>query len=175
MECPSARKHLVKNCSERKDVRAMIDSLSADLFGRHVTDRADYYTGTGVNASRGNVGLLLAAISLYELGNSKVQNLHAAIFGDEDVLRLQVAMDDPFLVRSGQTMRNLDRIVDRFALRLRRAAQSFAQRLAFEQFRDDVRRTVMHANIVDGKNVGMVQRAGSLCFLLETPQSILIL
>src|SRR5437870_3808955 len=153
----------------------MIDSLSADLFGRHVTDRADYYTWTGVNASRGNVGLLLAAISLYELGNSKVQNLHAAIFGDEDVLRLQVAMDDPFLVRSRQTMRNLDRIVDRFALRLRRAAQSFAQRLTFEQFRDDVRRTVVHADIVNLQNVRMVQGTRSLCFLLESPQSILIL
>src|SRR6266571_3747373 len=175
MERPSARKHLVKNCAERKDVRAMIDSLSADLFGRHVTDRADYYTWTGVNASRGNVRLLLAAISLYELGNAKVQNLHASIFGDEDVLRLQVAMDDPFLVRSRQTMRNLDRIVDRFAFRLRRAAQSFAQRLAFEQFRDDVRRAVMRADIVDGKNVGMVQGARSLRFLLETPQAILIL
>src|SRR5207253_11022479 len=115
MERPPARKHLVKNCAERKDVRAMIDSLSADLFGRHVTDRADYYTWTGVNASRGNVGLLLAAISLYELGISKVQILHAAIFGDEVVFCLKVALDVPFLVRSRQPLRNLDRIVDRFA------------------------------------------------------------
>ena len=53
---------------------------------------------------------------------------------DEDVLRLQVAMYDSLIMCRGQSVRDLQRVFDRFALRQRSPAHSFAQRLAFEQF-----------------------------------------
>jgi hypothetical protein len=39
---------------------------------------------------------------------AKVENLHALVRRDEEVLRLQVAVDNPFLMGSRQTVRDLD-------------------------------------------------------------------
>lgn len=46
-----------------------------------------------------------------------------------------------------------------------------AQRFAFQQFRDHIRRPGVGAHIMDGKNVRMVERTGGLRLLLETPQA----
>jgi hypothetical protein len=52
---------------------------------------------------------------------------------DEQVVRLQIAVDDPFLVGCREAIRNLERVINRFSLRQRGAIDSLAQRLAFEQ------------------------------------------
>src|SRR5579872_4878285 len=80
-------------------------------------------------------------------------------------------MDDSFFVSRSKAARNLLRIVDGFARRKRAVAQAIAQRLAFEEFRDDIRCSVCLADVVDRKNVGMIQRgccAGFLRKALET-------
>ena len=78
-------------------------------------------------------------LDLRELGEPEVENLHAAISGDEDVLRLQIAMNDPLLVRRRQTTRDLHRILNRLAHRQRAGGEPLSECLPFEQFRDDVR------------------------------------
>ena len=50
------------------------------------------------------------------------------------------------------------------------AAQSVAQRLAFEQLRHDVRRAVVAADVVDREDVRVIQRRGGARFLLEAPK-----
>src|SRR6266404_2256416 len=84
-------------------------------------------------------------------------------------------MDDALLVRGSEPVRYLNRVIDRFALRYRVIVETLLHGFAFEQLRDDVRCTVMSANIVNGENVRMIQRARRLCLLLKSPQSILIL
>ena len=42
-----------------------------------------------------------------ELGHAKVENLHEAVGGDHDVLRLQIAMDDAGIVGLGQAVGDL--------------------------------------------------------------------
>src|SRR5437588_9646834 len=98
MERAAAGKHLVQNRAERKDVGTMIDSLPAYLFGRHVTHRAHHDTRASIDASRRYICLGFGAFNLRQLGNSKVENLYAPVFGDEDVVGLQVTVNDPFLV-----------------------------------------------------------------------------
>ena len=80
-------------------------------------------------------------------------------------------MDDALLVRRGQAAGNLLRVVDGFARGERAIAQAVAKGLAFEQFGDDVGRAVVFADIVDGKNVGMVERGGGAGFLGEALQA----
>ena len=50
--------------------------------------------------------------------------------------------------------------------------EAFAQRLALEQFGDDVGRAILLADGVDGKNVGVVERGGGFGLKLEAAQSI---
>ena len=113
---------------------------------------------------------LESGAGLRQLGEAEVEDLHPAVAGDEDVLGLQVAVDDALVVRGGEAAGDLDGVVDGLARRQRRGADARAQRLAFEQLRDDVGRAVVAADVVDGEDVRMIERAGRACFLLEPAQ-----
>ena len=60
---------------------------------------------------------------LDQFGQAEVENLHPAIFGDEDVLRLEVAMNDSFFVRCRESVGDLHAVVNGFANRQRAARQ----------------------------------------------------
>ena len=62
-------------------------------------------------------------------------------------------MDDALVVRRGEALRDLPRVVDRLAHRQRARLQPAAQRLPLEQLRDDVGRAVVDADVVDGQDV----------------------
>src|SRR5437899_5775549 len=126
------RKHLIKNCAERKDVRTMIHRVTFDLFRRHVSDCAHYYTRISIDTASWYISLRLAAVGLRQLGYSEVENLNAAIFGDEDVVGLQIAMNNSLFVSGGQAVRNLTSVVGHAALGQRGAAHSLTQCLAFQ-------------------------------------------
>src|SRR5438105_1606959 len=103
----------------------------------------------------------------YRPCQTEIEQLYSAIAGDEDVLRFQVAMHDTFVVRGGEPTGDLERIINSFAERQRARAQPFAQRFAFQQFADDVRRAVLRADVVHGEDVGMVEGGGGTRFLLK--------
>ena len=96
------------------------------------------------------------------------------IFGDEDIVGLQIPMNYALVVRRGQPVRQLNPLINRFARAERTLIEQLTQRLAFEQFGHDVGRAVMRAHIVSRKNIRMIQRAGSLCLLFESMQTIAI-
>jgi len=73
-------------------------------------------------------------------------------------------------VRLAQAMRDLHGEVDYLGHRRRRAREAIAQRLALEELRHDVGRAVVRADVVDGQNVRMIERAGGQSFLLEATQ-----
>ena len=50
-----------------------------------------------------------------ESGQAKVANFHPPVFGDEQVLRLEDAMDDALVVRWRQPVGDLHGVVNRFA------------------------------------------------------------
>ena len=149
----------------------MIDGQAADLLGRHVADGAEHASDLGVRR-RG-----LAARSpprhgviAGQLRQSEVEDLDAVVRRDEQVLGLEIAMDDPLLVRRREPARDGDGIVDRLAHRQRPGRQPLPERLPFEQLRDDERRASFGADVVDREDVRMVQRRGGACFLLEAVQ-----
>src|ERR1700693_4280835 len=44
--------------------------------------------------------------------------------------------------------------------------------MSFEKFGDKVRRAVVFANVVDGEDVGMIQRGDGARFLFEAPEAV---
>jgi hypothetical protein len=100
--------------------------------------------------------------------------LHPLVLGDEDVVGLEIAMHDPFLVRGADTARDLRRVFDGLARR-KRPLQALAKRDALEQLRNDEGQSVVRANIEDRQKVRMIDRAGGAGFLLEAPQPVGVL
>ena len=52
-------------------------------------------------------------LDLRQLRQPEVEDLDAAVLRDEEVLGLQVPVDDALVVRGGETLRDLDGVVDR--------------------------------------------------------------
>ena len=107
-----------------------------------------------------------------QLGQAEVEDLDAAILRHEDVLGLQVPMHDPFLVRGGQPVSDLEGIVDGLVRGERSLVEAAAERFALEQLLDDVGSAFVGSDVVDRGDVGMVQDAGSFGLLLEAAQAV---
>ncbi len=121
------------------------------------------------------VGLALLHRLGLELRQTEVEDLDAAVPGEEQVLGLQVPMDDPLLVGRGEALGDLHRVVDRLADRDRARAEAAPERLALEQLRDDVRRAFVAADVVDRGDVRMVETARGRGLLLEAVETIRVL
>jgi hypothetical protein len=87
-ECDLVREHLVQDCAERENVRALIDVGAAHcLLRRHVERRAD---------SRADRGQLGAHVDL-QLDRAEVEHTHVVSLGcatEKDVVRLEIAVND---------------------------------------------------------------------------------
>src|ERR1700674_418981 len=84
-------------------------------------------------------------------------------------------MHNTFFVRGDQALRNLRGVINRLTTWDRTIEQALAQGLPFEQLGDDVRRAVVHADVINGNNIGMTQGGGGTRLLLETAQPVLIM
>ncbi len=98
-----------RTTAERPDIGAPIDSLSPRLLGGHVGGRPEYDAlARGAETQRRRVRLILGGGFVAErLGEPEVQNLDAAFLCQLDVARLQVAVNDPVLVRVLQRLGDL--------------------------------------------------------------------
>ena len=65
-------------------------------------------------------------------------------------------------MRGPKSVRDLDRNVQHFAQLHRRFSQAFAQRLAFDEFADDVGRFLADTDFMDHQNVRMIQSGRGL-------------
>ncbi len=127
-----AGQHLVEHDAERPDVGALVDRLPLGLLGTHVRRGAEDHPrlrhrggrdGRRVHrlgARRGSGG--------ERFGETEIQHLHRAVRAHLDVGGLQIAMDDPLLVRGFERFGNLpgDRqhLVERHSGLPRRSAWS---------------------------------------------------
>ena len=105
------REHLVEDRAEGEDVGAVVRALSANLLRRHVAERSQDDAWLGAGRNRGEVGLTPHTRGLGELRQAEVEDLHPAVGGDEEILGLQIAVNDPLLVRGGEAVRDADGVV----------------------------------------------------------------
>jgi hypothetical protein len=53
------------------------------------------------------------SLDVRQLSKAEVKDLDASVAGQEEVLGLQISVDDSFLVRGGEAMRDLECVIDR--------------------------------------------------------------
>ena len=148
---------LVHHDAARVDVDAAVEvALAARLLGRHVIGRAHHHAGAR------EVELLIAALELrHHLRHAEVEDLHdrrgADAAGQEDVLRLDVAMDDALVVRGDEAGQDLDHDVgDLVEGEAALARDAVGERGADELLHDEVRASVLErAEVVDLADVRM--------------------
>ena len=105
-------------------------------------------------------------------GQSEVEDLQRSSLAQKNVVRLQVAVDDPLVVSSRESVRELQRILHGLAHRQGAQSEPRAQRLALEQLRDHVERAVGLAEIVNRQDVRMGQRRDRLGLALEAREGL---
>ena len=94
---------LVEDAAERVDVRLLVDRLAARLLGR------DVVAGSHDRAGDRH------PVDVERMGDAEVGYLRAAVGVDQDVLGLDVAVDEPVLVRKREPAGDLERELDRLA------------------------------------------------------------
>ncbi len=103
-EGPLAGQELVEEHAQGVDVRACVHGIARDLLRRDVVRCAADEPRLGDRAAR-------PAPALQELGDPEVQHGHpvwVAVLGlDEDVVRLEIAVDDPHRVRLRERVAHL--------------------------------------------------------------------
>jgi hypothetical protein len=107
-----------------------------------------------------------------QLGESEIQDFGQAPPGNEDVGRLDVAVDHALAVRRGQRAGDLDAERQRIFQRQRLAGDAMLQSLPFQQLHGDELLAAVLINLGDGADVRVVQRRGGPRLALEALQRL---
>ena len=130
MEGADSGEHFVEHGAERKNIGAWIDRLSANLLRRHIARRPHHHPCRGVRTRQSNFVRIRPHL-LRQLRQPEVENLDPAILGNENILRFQVAMNDPLFVGRSQSLSDLHPVLDGLALWQSAAIERRPQALAF--------------------------------------------
>src|SRR6185295_11095244 len=95
---------------------------------------------------------------LLELGQSEVRELGISVLRDENVLRLDVAVEDACSMGGGQSVGNPDEQLEDLPPVSLAAESPIVECAAIDQFRREVLAPLKFACIVNGQNMRMVQR-----------------
>ena len=93
----------------------------------------------------------------HDLGQSEIENLGMATFGEENVRRLDVAMNNAFAVRSVQSLGNVERDRDNTVHLQRLRPDEVLKRGALEKLHRDERPAIVFADLVNGADVRVIQ------------------
>ena len=98
-----AGEQLVEHAAERVDVGLLVDRLAAGLLRRDVVARPH-------DRARDR-----HPVDVDRMGDAEVGHLRSAVGVEQHVLRLDVAVDEPLIVREREPARDLQRKLDRLA------------------------------------------------------------
>ena len=149
--------------AERIDVAPAVQRLCPCLLRTHVMRRADRHAGSG------QLG------SARRLGDPEVRDDRTVHLVQHDVVRLDVPMDDPVLVRVVKRVRGLRQELPDLGRRQRTPLfDDVRERLAAEQLHHEVDDAVRPPDAIDGDDVGMLELCGGAGFALEALDEILV-
>ncbi len=156
-----AGQQLVEDHARGKEVRPAVDGLAHELLGRHVARGAEHHAGLG-------------EVRGLEPRNAEIGDLRGAVGEDDDVGRLDVAVDHAVLVRVLERLEQLAHdahdVVHREALVRLEVALQLAP--LHELHRDVVRAGVL-AEIVDPDDVRVGEPARRLGLAAEARELLL--
>ena len=167
-----AGEHLVEDRAQREEVGAGVGGETPHLLRRHVPIRADHHAGPRLGERPRRRQLVAGALGADELGDPEVEDLGPPVAGQEQVLRLEVAVDDAALVRRRQAARHRGGDLRRPPRRQRPAGEPRPQGLALQQLGHQIRRAVVAADVVHGEDGGVVERRDGARLGLEAAQAV---
>ena len=142
--------HLVEHDADRVEIGGLVDRRAARLLRREVLRGAD---------DRADLGHLAGAGPR----DPEVRHLDPPLASDEDVVRLDVAVDDPVPVRGAECGEDLAGVVDRDLDRgLPAGDDQLLQRAPVEELHRDVVGALGLAAVVDRDDVRMREPGGVL-------------
>src|SRR5262249_34072973 len=93
-----------------------------------------------------------------QFGQSEIKDFDQTIGTRHNVFRLDVAVHYPRRMRRSKRSCDLPRHIERRSQTQWPTPHLIAQRLAFDKLADDVMRAIRFADLVNGQDVGMVER-----------------
>ena len=142
--------------AERIDVARGGGAFSRSLLRRHVRGRSDQRAGLRQRVHAGHPG------------NAEVRDLGATLLVEEDVRRLQVAVDEPVLVRVREPGSDLGRDRPGLGVRERPAvAEALLERAARQVLEDHERPPALASVVVEAADVRVRQRSDGPRLALE--------
>src|SRR4051794_17335995 len=99
-----------------------------------------------------------------QLGQAEIQNLRLPAFGDENVSRLNIAMNNALAVSGIESVGHLSRQFKQLLKGNRAACQTLFQGLSSHEFHGDEAVAVLLGNIVNSANIGVIEGGGGPCF-----------
>ena len=155
-----AGEHFVKDHAEGIDIGAVIDlERMLDLLGRHVVWRAHDVSFHG-EAKR-------IATQAEDLGEAEVGDFHAPFAVDEDILRLDVAVHDAFVVGVLQRVAELRNDLQRPSGRKLPGLLELPQIYAIDVFHDEVVHSAGFAELVHRNDGGVTEAREGAGFAIE--------
>ena len=154
-----AGEHLVEQHAHAEKVGAAVDGLALHLLRRHVIRRAQHLAGGGHRAAG--------------FGDTEVHYLHRAAGPEHDVGGLDIAVDYAVGVGVVEAGTDLAHDVDNFLHRQRAMlAEQPMQGLALDVLHGDVEDAILLAGVVDGDDVGMIERTRRARLVAEAAQQV---
>jgi hypothetical protein len=103
---------------------------------------------------------------------SEIENLGVSALGDEDIGRLDVAVDDSFGMGGIEGVGDFDgECENQFGFQ-RTIADPVLECKAVQKLHGDEGLAILFADVVDGANVGVIQRGRSLSFALKAGERL---
>ncbi len=109
-----------------------------------------------------------------KLGEPEIENLKASVGGQAKICRLQVAMDDALRMRGPQALRKLQSQANHLVRGDRTGGQLLIECVPRDVFRDQKVGFIRGIEIVDRRDVGMVQLGERQRFLAESFPGIFV-
>ena len=144
-----ARQHLEEHRRQREEIGAGVERLATHLLRRHVVRCPD--DGAGLGEAR---RALRAEAAGDRPGQTEVEQLHA-VRRQEEVRRLQVAIDQPARVQGVEGVEDLQRNGGGVGRRQRPACHARAERLARKELHRHDQPVVGLLDLVELADVGM--------------------
>src|SRR5262249_12735507 len=140
--------HFVQHRPDGEDVRSLIGWSSLRLLGGHVVRSAKHDTRRGKHRLVGTIH--------DGAGKAEVEQLDA-VFGEEDVRWLEVAMHDAAAVHRREGREYSARDLERLRNGQRTPTDSLRERFTLEEFHRDVEPAAVFPDLVELADVRMIQ------------------
>src|SRR6266853_4193928 len=109
-----------------------------------------------------------------QFGQAEIQDFRLSTPGEENIGRLEIAMDDSRLMRGVEGVGNLDGDVKDLSACQRLARDDVLESLTFQELHHKEGVAFGFVNFINGADVGMVEGRGGPCLALKSLQSLMV-